>query len=213
MGVDVFGRGCLGGGGFDTKVAVIKYSNDMFLNLISTLLKGGISSGLWIVSGSLCPRLDLGVRGQARQRLRRPRNKVLDSPPALACDPRGQCHLCGCGRGCARAGQEVRTLRIPLVFWPRTRTRRGPASPEIQPATLVQLENDGIPTKLLLIGGRRGECGGEQDQAEAAPGRLRHLVHQRLHHLAHPPCSHEPEREHQSVGHHARQKEGRGEPG
>ena len=38
VGVDVFGRGCLGGGGFDTKVAVTKYSNDMFLNLISTLL-------------------------------------------------------------------------------------------------------------------------------------------------------------------------------
>ena len=62
VGVDVFGRGCLGGGGFDTKVAVTKYSNDMFLKHISTLLKGESSSGLWIVSGSLCPRLDLGVR-------------------------------------------------------------------------------------------------------------------------------------------------------
>ena len=40
VGVDVFGRGCLGGGGFDTKVAVTKYSNDMFLKHISTLLKG-----------------------------------------------------------------------------------------------------------------------------------------------------------------------------
>ena len=62
VGVDVFGRGCLGGGGFDTRVAVTKYSNDTFLKHISTLLKGESSTGLWIVSGSLCPRLDLGVR-------------------------------------------------------------------------------------------------------------------------------------------------------
>ena len=76
VGVDVFGRGCLGGGGFDSKIAV-KFlftgfssfcfsSNEIILMLKN---KGGSSLQLRLLSGSVCPRMDVGVRKQPWQRL------------------------------------------------------------------------------------------------------------------------------------------------
>lgn len=167
----------------------------------SCLNKGGSSLQLRLLSGSVCPRMDVGVRRQPCQRLPRPRLKVLGSPPAVAGHPRGQCHPVGrCQHrgcrtlrgGCGRQVGEIGWLRIPLVFWPRT--REGPPGCRIQHPAMVQLENDGIPAQLHhCTGGGWGEGGGEQEQADTIPHPLPHcLLHQLLHHPPPPPPPPQP---------------------
>ena len=76
VGVDVFGRGCLGGGGFDSKIAV-KFCSFFLLHFfplskIILMFKnktGGSSLQLRLLSGSVCPWMDVGVRKQPWQRL------------------------------------------------------------------------------------------------------------------------------------------------